>query len=489
MPEEQIFISYAHIDNEPLTADEEGWVTTLHRMLEVRLAQLLGERPKIWRDPQMAGNAPITDTLTERLGHSTYLIPIISPRYVKSEWCCRELETFYSRYREPRRIFKVVKTGIPHEQHPAPVRDSLSYVFFRVDPDSGRLREFRPRSPSTAEDFVAQLDDLAFDLYRQISEMSQPATGSQAGEEGRLTVYLAHTTYALQQQRDEIRRELLEHGYRVLPDCDLPLTRDELVAKVEDALDQCDLAIHLIGGAYGLVPEGSQSSVLELQEQLSAARTTGEFSRILYVPKECETDDDRQRRFLWRVEEDPVSQRRTEFLRSSLDELYQVIHEKLQELAARRAAPEEVEGGNDSEVEASAARPAQIYILCDAEDLQAVEQLDQYLYDQDLEPVLPLFDGSPEELQEDHLRNLRSCDAVLLYQGAAREAWLRKARHEVENAAEFGRKRPFRAAALYVGPPHDPRKARVRSHSMTVIQAMDELNVEALDAFVQELKS
>lgn len=488
MSAEQIFISYAHIDNEPLTSDEEGWVTTLHRMLEVRLAQLLGERPKIWRDPQMAGNAPITDTLLERLSDAGFLVPVISPRYVKSEWCCKELETFYSRVGEPRRIFKVVKTDVPLGEHPAPVRDSLSYTFFRLDPDTSRAREFRPRSPSTSEDFVARLDDLAFDLHRQIQQSA--AAAGRVDERSGLSVYLAQTTHALQTPRDEIRRELLEHGYRVLPEADLPLTHDALAAKVDQALDESDLAVHLIGGAYGLVPEGSESSMLELQEQASARRTGVEgFSRILYVPRDCEGEDERQRRFLGRLEEDPVSQRRTEFLRSSLDELYQVIHEKLGELAARRdaSAAEEVAGEELSA--AVSARPPQVYVLCDEEDLEAAQRLDEYLYAQHLDPVLPLFDGEPEELREDHLRNLASCDAVVLYQGVAREAWLRRVRHEIENAADFGRKRPFQAVALVVGPPDDPRKRRVRSHSMAVIQTTEELDVEALAPFLADLRA
>src|SRR5206468_9768817 len=141
------------------------------------------------------------------------------------------------------------------------------------DPDPGRPRELRPQSPSTAEDFVAQVDDLAFDLQRRMAESQQPASTGAGGGQEPLAVYLAHTTHGLQQQRDEIRRELLEHGYRVLPDRDLPLNRQDLVLKVEEALDRCVLAIHLIGASYGLVPEGLQSSVLELQEELSAART------------------------------------------------------------------------------------------------------------------------------------------------------------------------------------------------------------------------
>ena len=37
-----LFISYAHIDNLPITEDERGWITEFHRILENRLAQLMG---------------------------------------------------------------------------------------------------------------------------------------------------------------------------------------------------------------------------------------------------------------------------------------------------------------------------------------------------------------------------------------------------------------------------------------------------------------
>jgi hypothetical protein len=51
-----VFISYAHIDNQTLSEGQEGWITTLHRALELRLAQLLGETAKIWRDFKLRGN-------------------------------------------------------------------------------------------------------------------------------------------------------------------------------------------------------------------------------------------------------------------------------------------------------------------------------------------------------------------------------------------------------------------------------------------------
>ena len=45
--EKDIFISYAHIDDEPLVESQNGWITEFHRVLAIRLSQLMGRRPII----------------------------------------------------------------------------------------------------------------------------------------------------------------------------------------------------------------------------------------------------------------------------------------------------------------------------------------------------------------------------------------------------------------------------------------------------------
>ena len=42
-----IFISYAHVDNESLTEGQKGSISQFHRTLEIRLRQLLGENHNI----------------------------------------------------------------------------------------------------------------------------------------------------------------------------------------------------------------------------------------------------------------------------------------------------------------------------------------------------------------------------------------------------------------------------------------------------------
>lgn len=80
-----LFISYAHKDNEKLTAEQKGWIDLFHRALEIRLGQLLKKKePAIWCDPELRGSNVFTEEITERLATSAIFISIISPYYVRS---------------------------------------------------------------------------------------------------------------------------------------------------------------------------------------------------------------------------------------------------------------------------------------------------------------------------------------------------------------------------------------------------------------------
>src|SRR5580765_1809768 len=89
--ENDVFVSYAHIDDQSLAEGKPGWIAIFHRALEIRLAQLLGKPPRIWRDPKLQGNDVFADKLVDRLPRAAVLVSVLSPRYIKSEWCLREL--------------------------------------------------------------------------------------------------------------------------------------------------------------------------------------------------------------------------------------------------------------------------------------------------------------------------------------------------------------------------------------------------------------
>src|SRR5262249_61355989 len=102
-----------------------------------------------------------------------------------------------------------------------------------------------------------------------------PPDGSQVK-----TIYFAKTTSDLSAERDNIRRDLELRGYRVLPDQEL-LPDGHFRQTVQGYLSRCELAVHLIGSKYGLIPEDEERSVGELQDELS--RKAG-LPRLLWMP-------------------------------------------------------------------------------------------------------------------------------------------------------------------------------------------------------------
>jgi hypothetical protein len=159
--EGEAFISYAHLDNIELVEGRRGWVANLHRALEVRVAQLLGKSPSIWRDPKLSGNDVFADILLERLKHVAVLVTVISPRYLKSEWTLRELSEFWHAAEaqggvnvgSKARVFKVLKTPVPLEKTPPELRGLIGYDFFRSIPTPARSASLTKRLTDAQRDF------------------------------------------------------------------------------------------------------------------------------------------------------------------------------------------------------------------------------------------------------------------------------------------------------------------------------------------------
>ncbi len=465
--EHDFLISYAHIDNEALIAGDQGWISELHRLLEIRVGQVRGEKPKIWRDPKLQGNDIFADTILDRLPRIAALVSVVSPRYVQSEWCNRELKEFYriaeqsggARIGDKARIFKVVKTPVSRERLPEEVQPMIGYDFFVYD-EAGRPRELS-RDYGTERAFLTKLDDLAFDIAQLLDLMSDDAvSAAPAAPKG--TLFLAETSFELREEREAIKRDLVRNGYEVLPDRALPLVAPDLDAMVREQLARCQVSIHLVGRNYGLVPDGSIDSMVARQQQLAseaAARGTG-LSSIIWLPPGLEIEDERQKTFVHSLQTNPQVHATAELLAVPIEELKAFIYRKLNPPAAvivkAAAAPADQEH-------------LRLYLLCDQQDVTAVQPLEDHLFSEGFEVVLPFFDDDETQARLEHEENLRSADVIVLYYGAGDELWLRRKLRELQKSAALGRERPLLARAIYVGAPVTPQKERFRTHEAMLI--------------------
>ncbi len=346
--EKDVFISYAHIDNLTLKSDDFGWITEFHRALEVRLSQLRGEQIRIWRDQKLQGNDFFGDEIVDQFPETAVMVSVISPRYLKSEWCLKEVKEFTRaashdigvRVGNKSRIFKIIKTFVPYDSHPPEIADILGYEFYISDPETGKPKELAPDGELETT-YFAKLDDVAHDICDLLDQLEDQRKGpsSDVGKafrgrtESELTVYLAETSSDLSEERDTIKRELTEYGYQVLPDSRLPYVESDFNAAVEGFLEQCVLSIHLVGGSYGMVPEGAQQSILDLQNELAARRSkTGKLQRLIWMMPYMEPDDVRQQQFIYRLKTDADSLFGADLMETSMEDFKLSVHDRLQSI-------------------------------------------------------------------------------------------------------------------------------------------------------------
>ncbi|HZF08945.1 MAG TPA: hypothetical protein VFE33_09170 [Thermoanaerobaculia bacterium] len=481
--ETDVFVSYAHIDDQALAEGQKGWISSFHRALEVRLGQLLGKTPRIFRDPKLSGNDCFEDRLVERLPRSALLVSVLSPRYVRSDWCTRELREFLLasertggwRVADKARVFKVVKTPIPLEQHPAELQKVLGYEFFTVEPQTGRPRELSQLAePDAQRQYWARLDDLAHDISELLELLA--ATGSRAAVAGaeRGFVYLAETTFEMQEKRDAVKREIQGQGFAVLPDRPLPLLAAECAAVARADLARCLLSVHLVGRSYGIVPEGTAESLVSLQNELAVERAshggTDGFTRLLWLPPDLAPEDERQRRFLDHLRTDPRLGNGADLLETPFEDFKATLARRLAPPPPPRASA--TTGGRAAARTGGGAEEGdvrRVYLLCDQRDLAAIGPLESHLFDQGIEVVTPVFEGDEAQVRRDHEENLVLCDAALVYYGAGSELWLRQKLRELQKSAGYGRTAPLAAKAIYVAPPDGEAKRRLRTHEALVL--------------------
>jgi hypothetical protein len=479
------FISYAHLDNVELDEGRGGWVTNLQRALVARVAQLYGAESRIWWDPKLQGNDYFSDTLEQRLQRVKSLIAIVSPRYVKSEWGRRELTAFCKaaeqqggiRVQDKARIFKVLKTPVDRELHPPELQSLLGYEFFKEDPVTGKMRELDEIfGPDAEKDFWLKLDDLAHDICDLLKLLPPPPNPTPA----RGSVYLAVVTSELKDRREAIKRDLVQHGYSVLPDRPLPLAVAEVEAAVREDLARCRLSIHMVGRTYSMVPEGGLASLAELQNELAIERAAkGQFSRLIWIPPSLQVDDDRQRRVLDRLRMDPRMERGADLLETPLEDLRTMIGAWLQ-----KSEKPERETADAPSLESSPA----LYLIYDQRDTDAIAPWADYLF-KDFEVIHPAFDGNDSEIATYHEENLASCHAALIFYGSAGEPWLRGKLRELQKCAAHRDSRTSPRTGVCLIAPRTPVKERFRTHQAILVAQWDGLDAEALQPLVSRLKS
>jgi TIR domain len=475
-----IFISYAHDDDLPTGdgPDEEGFVTFLHRMLELKLRDLGSNQAKIWRDhKRFSDGDPYDVEIEDALKKSALQIVIMSKNWMNRPYCRKELDDFI-RIRQQNnvanveeRIVVVCKGFVAKDSRPAPLNLQMGFEFYQRDDqdDVSGVKEFFNLGKATDQRFFEVRDELAKHLQRRVDRIAAgagsgttlPSEVKIAAANGRI-VYLAKPAADMEQAYGRLALELQGRGYSVVPDVSSGIPSTGARAYIDEALNSAELSVHLVGEKKGFAPDEDDGLEPIVKLQLMRARVRGatlsadqdgpKFSRVVWVPKVLEASTAKGGAA---VERDPVQALALfdEQCASDMivgDVLNKFIESLLQHLVetARRPPPAPNLGG-----------AIQVYLdYNQRDDEDYALNIASALNNGPVSIVLPAAGEPAPEARSFNKDLLAKSDGVVLCWGAASEVWVRSEADRLYNWQGLGRTQQFSHCSLVVGPPPAPRK-------------------------------
>lgn len=472
--EYDVFISYAHIDNEPLDAEKDkGWVSVLAGHLKNFLDKGLGCRDAaIWMDHGLTGNDIFAQRIEEALRRCATLLVVASPSYLKSEWCARERNAFLKAVRERSdagsRVFRVDIDELDRGGYPAEFRELLGYQFWTRDSNGNPRTLGMPIVDARLEpEYFTALTKLRMELGTELKRLHSLQADGAAPTPSGPAIFLAEVTDDVAELREELDAYAKQANLRVLPDTwyprgDLAEYQRRMVADLEAS----KVFVQLLGTLHGQKPPGWASRLPVVQYQ--QAKESGQ----------------------------PILQWRSRDLDLEGLKLASPEHHALligPEVRAcgseefKRAVVEEATRVPTPPPD----RPPNIlvFVNSDSPDRQLADEVCHILEAEGFGYSTPLFDEStkPADVRADLELNLTTCDGLIVVYGSTPVTWVRRQLAEGRKILSQ-RDQPLGALGLVEGPPAEKQGVGIQLPNMRSLDCRAGVRPEAVREFLAALR-
>jgi hypothetical protein len=445
-----VFVSYAHADNEPVLDSKIQWVTNfiddLGKFLVRKLGRKNDEAPSIWIDHQLALNKPLDKALTKEIAETAIYLIIMSPAYLQSDWCKTEREHFFKILKDKgadTRVFIIEIDEIDRSVYPIDINQYvIPYKFWKKENGlKARTLGFPMRSNDS--DYSNKLLDISFDMAKELTSIKESVSLNINTNVSKGNIFLAHVTDDLDEKREEIKRYLKDEGYRVVPEENWYPSYDlvRLQQYAEMNLKDCQLYVQLLSNLPGKKLPGTNESVTKFQFELAK-----KFGKQI---------------LLWRTQGINVG--------DVTDHSLRLLHESEH---IRAGGFEEFKAMVLDAIKPVVSQPSNpsgfVYVCTDSVDRPHCEEtIIPRMREKRIDFAMPLKGTNKDAkvVRRFQEQNLLSCDAVVfVYCYSDPDMVLNQIMHCRKVNTE--RDAPFKIVAIYDGPPTEKDKIDITLQSM-----------------------
>jgi hypothetical protein len=474
--EHDMFVSYAHQDNEPAVGHQTGWVKTLVLELEREVRRRLGRKEfDYWMDYKIDENRPLSDEIVNAVQKSATFLVVMSPTYLNSTWCRRERNKFLQALSgrvERGDIFIVEQLPIDHDKYPPEFGNPKSFKFWVADPmtDIARPVDIGVGAGSElAEQYSTSVVNLSVKIAKHIDLLiksqlePKQATAIRKGMESAPCVYVARTSEDLEDREEELKAYLDQMGVRVLPETRYPPNAIEFEKAMLEDIARSKVYVQLLSEFRGRKVDFAPGHRYASYQHEIAAR--GGKPMLLWRDRglDISTVEDADHRALL---EKAMACGIEEFKRAVADE-------------ARRPPP----------TLPPKYPKVMVFVDNEAADRELARSVGKALYDLTGAFVFyPLPSGTPEQVRTDLEEKLRDCNGLLLIYGKTSADWIQR-QLLLSWKAIAQRDRPLNALAVYQGPPPDDKgDVGVEFPDLMTLDCRRGIDLTTLKKFVDTLQ-
>ncbi len=369
------------------------------------------------------------------------------------------------------RVFKICLGPQKKELNPPCLNDLVSYNFYEKNIYNRKVRSLEFNESDKSATLYGRLLDLAYDISFSLKRGSKEESSY---EKEKHCIYLGLTTFDQLQSRDDLRRELLHYGYKVLPQVSMPEQGEEFEKRLVSCLQQADTVIELMGSHYGDILKGTKYSMIDYQNRIIREFQEKEqgtkLRRFVWIPQNNRISDQRQALYLKRLRRDDASEN-TEIIESPLETFKTILVSKL--LNSNHTKKEQFEN------------ISKIYLLTEEDQTKEVEEIYSTLLISGLK-VTMLDYTEQVGIYARHLQALRDSDAVVIYQNSSNLGWLSSKMRDIIKAPGLGRPLPFKKVVIATKLPPDKHLVRLIKSRVEILDTSQSSGETILNKLISE---
>lgn len=462
----RVFINYAISDNESVN-NQPGWVESFSYVLKLMTSQVLRDNTQL---------ALREDFKAEELNNILFkeikvFVNIFSKSYTQDKGAQKIWEDYIAHKNSSSEHFTVLKSPILEEQA------STNYYEFYSNNGQEDDHSWNPDLENEhSKDYWLKVMDLSYDIAETLGKEKLQSSKS---------VFIAETTPDQKSTRDAIKRDLLRHGFKVLPEYPLPQNKDQMKDQVIKNLKDSDLSVHILGDKYGDKKVLKNLSVVDFQNKIAAEfcqKNSSMLNRVIWLSPEYKNTDLEQNEYLEQLRRNKDELSSAELVQTPIELLKSIILENLEK------------GGQKSQnnvkmksKELESIKEGGVYIIHDAADKEEVKDLVKWFQKNDFDVHTPDFDLEHYKLMSDHKEKLKKTDSILIYCNHGNIQWSKTKIKDIIKAPGYGRTKPFQFKCLYLASEKNlDLKSQVEESDFKIIENTDKFSASRMSSLLSK---